>query len=361
MSAKTIETKKSIYDILPYVGGKSGNDDKAIKLSSNEGPFGPSQKVIDAVQKSADKLHLYPDGGCYDLRHALSKKNNITADNIVCGAGSDEIISLLCNAYVSEGDEVVYSEHGFLMYPISTRAAGGTPVAVSEKDLKAHVDGLLAAVTDKTKIVFIANPNNPTGSYLKKDEIKRLHDGLPDDVLLVLDAAYTEYVDEPDYTDGHEWVEGSKNIIVTRTFSKIYGLGGLRLGWGHMPDHVADILNRIRGPFNVSSIAQVAGLAALSDDEFVEKSVLHNKKCGAKTKAKLEEMGFTVYPSVANFLLVECDTSDRADGICEHLKNKNIFIRQMGGYGLPTCLRVSIGTQAQMNLVLSAISDYINA
>jgi len=220
---------------------------------------------------------------------------------------------------------------------------------------------LLAAVTDKTKIVFIANPNNPTGSYLKRDEVLRLHKGLPEDVLLVLDAAYTEYVDDPDYADGHEWVESSKNIVVTRTFSKIYGLGGLRLGWGHMPDHVADIMNRIRGPFNVSSVAQVAGVAALQDDDFVKKSVAHNKKCSLEVSSKLEQMGFTVYPSAANFLLVECETAERADGICDYLKNRNIFIRQMGGYGLPTCLRVSIGTEEQMNLALSAISDYINA
>lgn len=361
MINKNISAKKSIYDISPYVGGKTGDDANAIKLSSNEGPFGPSPKVIEAVKNIAETLHLYPDGGCHELREALAQKNNITADNIVCGAGSDEIISLLCNAYVGEGDEVVYSAHGFLMYPISTRAAGGTPIAVPEKNLTADVDALLGAVTAKTKIVFIANPNNPTGSHINRDEIKRLHAGLPDHVLLVLDAAYTEYVDDPDYTDGHEWVEGSKNIVVTRTFSKIYGLGGLRLGWGHMPDHVADILNRIRGPFNVSSVAQVAGLAALQDDAFIEKSLTHNKKCGAKVTTKLEEMGFTVYPSMANFLLVECGDADKADAICEHLKSKNIFIRQMGGYGLPTCLRISIGTDKQMDLAISAIHDYINA
>lgn len=354
-----IRAKSSIYDISPYVGGESGDQGKAIKLSSNEGAFGPPPKTIEAVQKAAKNLHLYPDGGCHDLRHALAKKNNITADNIVCGAGSDEIISLLCQAYVGEGDEVLYSQYGLLMYAISTKSAGGNPITAPEKNLTADIDAMLTAVTDKTKIVFLANPNNPTGSTLKKPDLKKLHAGLPDNVLLVLDAAYTEYVDDPDYTDGHEWVESSKNIVVTRTFSKIYGLGGLRLGWGHCPDHVADILNRVRGPFNVSSIAQVAGLAALEDDAFIERSLIHNKKTREKAKAKLEEMGLTIYPSTANFLLVECDNADKANAICDHLKAQNIFIRKVAGYGLPTCLRISIGTEDQMNLAISSINSYL--
>ncbi len=356
-----IKARPSIYDISPYIGGESGDQSNVIKLSSNEGPFGPPPKAIEAVKNAASDLHIYPDGGCTQLRAALAIKNNISADNIVCGAGSDEIIALLCQAYVGEGDEVLYSQHGFLMYAISTKAAGGTPVTAPEENLTASVDALLAAVTSKTKIVFIANPNNPTGSYLKRDEVKRLHAGLPDDILLVIDAAYTEYVDDVDYTDGHEWVEQSNNIIVTRTFSKIYGLGGLRLGWGHGPAHVIDVLNRVRGPFNVSSIAQIAGLAALSDDDFITRALSHNKICAAACTTKLEGMGFTVYPSAANFLLVECDAVDKADAICAALKSRNIFIRQMGGYGLPTCLRISIGTTEQMDIAISAINDYINA
>jgi len=352
-----IKARESIYAITPYVGGESARARDVVKLSSNEGPFGPPPAAVTAIQKIAEKGHLYPDGSCTDLRHALAEKNNINAGNIVCGAGSDEIISLLCQAYLNEGDEVVHSAHGFLMYAISTKVAGGVPVAVPEKSLKADVDGLLAAVTAKTRLLFLANPNNPTGSYLNKAELKKLHDGLPQNVLLVLDAAYTEYVDEPDYTDGHEWVESAENIVVTRTFSKIYGLSGLRLGWCHAPSHVVDILHRVRGPFNVSSVAQAAGLAALQDEAFIEKSKKHNREYMIATQKGLEALGYTVYPSLANFVLVECETAERANHILENLKAKHIYIRQMAGYGLPSCLRISIGTGGQMEKCIMAMKE----
>lgn len=356
-----IKAKDSIYDIAPYVGGehKADGAKRVIKLSSNEGAFGPSPKVVEAIKNMAGDVHRYPEGGCHDLRLALAMKHNISADNIVCGAGSDEIIALLCQAYCSAGDEVLYSEHGFLMYAISAKTADATPVTAPEKDLKADPDALLAAVTHKTKILFIANPNNPTGSYLTKDEVEALHAKLPKDVLLVLDCAYAEYVQADDYSDCFDLVEKHDNVVVTRTFSKLYGLGGLRLGWGYCPDAVADVLNRVRGPFNVSSVAQVAGVAALSDEALLKKSIEHNEKCRADTKAKLEEIGLTVYPSAGNFLLVSLGDEEKAEATRQALKAAGILVRQMGSYGLPECLRITIGTEEEMALAISAIKDYL--
>ena len=358
-----IKAKDSIYKITPYVGGESKSKEglRLIKLSSNEGAFGPPPLAVKAMQEAAQNTHLYPDGGCLALREALSEKNNISADHIVCGAGSDEIISLLCQAYAGEGDEVLYSEYGFLMYNISAKVVGATPVTAPEKNLKADVDALLNAVTDKTKILFIANPNNPTGSYLTREEVVDLHHRLPKSVLLVLDAAYTEYVEDPNYTDGHDLVDGADNIIVTRTFSKIYGMGGVRLGWAHAPSSVIDILNRVRGPFNVSREAQAAGVAALNDDAFIAKSLEHNKKCREWTKAVLEEMDLKVYLSAGNFLLVDFGAADKAESIRLALKKEGILVRQMGAYGLPRCLRMTIGKQEEMALATQAIKAYIEA
>ncbi len=358
-----IKAKASIYDIAPYIGGESKSDaaTRIIKLSSNEGAFGPSPKAVKALQDMAGDMHRYPDGGCIELRQALAEKNNIKVDNIVCGAGSDEIISFLCNAYAGAGDEVLYSEHGFLMYPISAKAAGATPVSAPEKNLKADPQALLNAVTDKTKILFLANPNNPTGSYLTKQEVADLHAKLPKSVLLVLDAAYAEYVEADDYSAGHELVAQHDNVVVTRTFSKIYAMGGLRLGWGHCPDAVADVLNRVRGPFNVSSAAQVAGLTALADEEFIAQCKAHNTRCRADTTAALEALGFTVYPSEGNFILVDFSDAEKAEAVRLAMKAKGILVRQMGSYGLPSCLRITIGLDEEMALAIAAIKDYLKS
>ena len=359
--ASALKAKESIYDISPYIPGehKAEGAVKLSILSANEGAFGPSPKVIEAIKNMSAEAHRYPDGGCTELRQVLASKNNIRAENIVCGAGSDEIISLLCNAYVGAGDEVLYSEHGFLMYPISTKAAGGTPVTAPEQGLKANVDALIAAVTDKTKILFLANPNNPTGSYLTKDEVVGLHARLPKNVLLVLDCAYAEYVQADDYSSGLELVDKHDNVIVARTFSKAYGMGGMRLGWAYCPDSVADILNRVRGPFNVSSVAQIAGVAALEDEAFLQKVVHHNTACREKTKSALQELGLTVYPSEGNFLLVSFGEGEKAEAARLSMKAKGVLVRQMGGYGLPECLRITIGTDEEMALAIAAIKDYL--
>ena len=355
----SIKAKPTIYEISPYVGGESKGADgqRIIKLSSNEGPFGPSPKAIEALKNMSADMHRYPDGGCTELRAALAVKNNIPAKNIVCGAGSDEIISILCHSYVGQGDEVIHSAHGFLMYAIYTKTSGGTPISVPEKNLRADIEAMANAVTDKTKIVFLANPNNPTGAYLKRDEVLALHAKLPKSVILVLDAAYAEYVDDPDYTAGHDLVALHDNIVVTRTFSKAYGLGGMRLGWGHCPDDIADVMNRARGPFNVSSSAQIAGLASLHDEGFLQRSIAHNKECREWTKGQLESLGLIVHPSAGNFLLVGFGSAEKAESTRVALKEKGILIRQMGGYGLPECLRITIGTAEEMELTVQGIRD----
>ena len=355
--------KPGVMDISPYVGGDSGLDgfDRVIKLSSNEGAFGPSPKAASAYRDIAETLHLYPDGGMTDLRHAIGDMHGLDAERIVCGAGSDEIISLLCQAYAGEGDEVLYSQYGFLMYNISAMAAGATPVTAPEINLTADVDALLAAVTDRTRILFLANPNNPTGTYLPISEVSRLRDGLRDDVLLVIDAAYAEYVTREDYSEGNALVDAGDNVIVTRTFSKMHGLGGARLGWAYGPANVIDVLNRIRGPFNVNSAALVAGAAAIRDREFTEKVRQHNLKWLAWTREQFLELGLEVTDSVGNFLLV-CfgahpeRTAQDADAA---LKANGIIVRGMAGYGLPDCLRITVGLEEDMRAVVDVLRKFM--
>src|SRR5690349_1190540 len=338
-----------ILQIDAYVPGESSvaADLKPIKLSSNETPLGPSAKAIEAYRAAADSLALYPDGGANDLRKAIAGHYGLDPERIVCGSGSDELINLLAHAYIGPGEEAIHSEHGFLMYKIATLSSGGKPISVPEKNYRADVDAMLAAVTPKTKVVFLANPNNPTGTYLPHDEIRRLHRGLPAQVLLLLDAAYSEYVRRNDYEAGLELVATTPNTVMTRTFSKIYGLAALRLGWAYCPAAVADALNRIRGPFNVSTPAIASGLAALEDREHVEKSVAHNEKWLAWMTAELEKLGLRVTPSVANFVLVHFpnEIERNADAADAFLQSRAIIVRKMGSYGLPGALRVTIGTE----------------
>jgi histidinol-phosphate aminotransferase len=354
-----------ILDIAPYIGGESHapGAGRLIRLASNEGALGPSPRAMEAYRAGSESIHRYPDGGSGTLRAGLAKRWGLDAARIVCGAGSDEMLQLLAKCYAAPGDEVLYSRHGFLVYPIAAKAAGATPVAAPETDLRTDVDAMLAHVTERTRIVFVANPNNPTGSYISKAEMERLHAGLPPHVLLVIDAAYAEYVDAPDYSDGAEMVERHANVVMTRTFSKIYALGGMRLGWAYCPDAVADVLNRTRGPFNVSSAAQAAGLAALEDGDFIERSRRHNAEWRQWFTDRLRQDGFTVHPSVGNFVLVSFKDlpAGKADAEAArlHLKSRGILVRQMGGYGLPDCLRVTIGLEAEMRAVADALAEWV--
>jgi histidinol-phosphate aminotransferase len=355
--------KPGVMLIKPYVAGeanlKGWND--IIKLSSNEGAFGPSPKAQAAYTKGAAELHRYPDGGATKLRKAIAKAHGLNPNQIVCGAGSDELISLLCSSYASEGDEVLYSKYGFLMYPISAMAAGATPVTAIEKDLTANVDTLLAAVTKCTRILFLANPNNPTGTYLPTSEVKRLRNNLREDVLLVIDAAYAEYIAYDDYTTGVELVDAGNNVVMTRTFSKIHGLGGIRLGWAYGPENVIDVLNRARGPFNINSAALDAGVAAIQDESFTKKCFVHNLKWRAWTSDKLRELGLKVTDSAGNFLLVEFDGNSKLNATAadEFLKGTGIIVRSVSSYGLSNHLRITIGTEKEMRSVIDALRQFM--
>jgi histidinol-phosphate aminotransferase len=354
--------RPGILDIRPYVGGESSipGRDRIIKLASNENAFGPSPRAAEAIREALPKLHRYPDGHSHVLRRAIADHEGLDPDRIVCGTGSDDIITLLVRAFAGPGDKVLYTEHGFLIYPIAAQGVGARPIAVPERNLTADVDALLAALDERTRIVFIANPNNPTGSYLPAAEMARLADGLPADVLLVIDAAYAEYVGRDDYTDGRDLADRS-NVVFTRTFSKIHGLGGVRLGWGYCPPAVADVLNRLRNPFNVSSLAQAAGLAALTDRAFVEHTRNHNAHWRRWLTEELRGLGLEVPDSVANFVLVRfADTPGKdATTADAYLKTHGIIVRRIAAYGLPDCLRISIGLEGEMQAVAAALGAFL--
>ncbi len=358
-----LTVQPGILDIAPYVGGESDIDGagRIIKLSSNEGALGPSPLAAASFAAISTDIHRYPDGNCTELRRAIGDIHGVDPAGVICGSGSDEIISLICQAYAGAGDEVVYSRHGFLMYPISALAVGATPVAAPEKDLTADVDALLAAVTAHTRIVFLANPNNPTGTYISEDEVSRLRQALPGDVLLVIDAAYAEYVERADYDAGVALVEAHDNVVMTRTFSKIYGMGGVRLGWAYCPPGVVDVLQRIRGPFNVNAAAQAAGAAAVRDTDFTAKVRAHNAEWLPWTRDQLLSLGLKVTDSVGNFVLVCFDgiAGKDAEAADAFLKQNGIIVRRMAGYGLPECLRITVGTEAEMRAVVDALGRYL--
>src|SRR5690242_11391739 len=303
--------RSGVLAIDPYVPGKSSAPGvaKVYKLSSNETPLGPSPKAIAAFTAAATRLHDYPDGTAAPLRAAIGRVYGLDPARIVCGAGSDELLNLLAHAYLGSGDEAIHTTHGFLVYPIATLGCGAAPIVAPETNLTADVDAILAAVTARTRIVFLANPNNPTGTYVPFDEIKRLHRSLPADALLVLDAAYADYVRRNDYEAGIELVATSENVVMCRTFSKIHGLAALRLGWMYGPAHVVDAVNRIRGPFNVNTPAMVAGIAAIEDTEHIERSQAHNTRWLAWLSEEIGKLGLEVTPSVANFVLIHFPSS----------------------------------------------------
>jgi histidinol-phosphate aminotransferase len=353
--------RPGILDIHPYVGGESAiaGRTRVIKLASNENAFGPSPCAVAAMQAALATAHRYPDGSCRALRRAIAEAEGLDPGQIICGAGSDDIIVLLARAYAGPGDEVLYTRHGFLIYPIAAQSVGARPLAVPERDLTADVDALLAAVSPVTRIVFIANPNNPTGSYLPTAELARLRAGLREDVLLVIDAAYAEFVDRPDYTTGAELV-GTGTVVVTRTFSKIHGLGGVRIGWGYCPPAIAAVLDRLRSPFNVSSLGQVAAIAALSDRDFIARSITHNTQWRHWFTDELRDLGLTVPDSVGNFVLARFPQESGRDAAAAdaHLKADGIIARRVAAYGLPDCLRISIGQADEMQAARDSLARF---
>lgn len=357
----TLTAHSYLSEIQNYVPGKAKiGDKKVIKLSSNENALGSSPKAIEAYKNHASEIVRYADGSCTLLRQAIAERNQISAERIVCGAGSDEIIALLTFAFASINDEVIYSEHGFLMYPISARKVGAKAIKVKERNLKTDIEAVIKAISHKTKIIFIANPNNPTGSYLNKAEIQKLIDNTPKNVLIVLDHAYEEFVENADYPDAIGLVNKYENVIVTRTFSKIYGLASLRIGWCYSSNYIAGILNKIRGPFNVGGPAQIAATAALNDVDFFNLSKNHNRKWLKIFFEKLSgNRQIKTHPSVANFILLDFSLAEKCQEANRQLLGRGIIFREMDAYGLPHCLRATIGTAEENLKVLKALEDLV--
>lgn len=357
--------RSGIMDIQAYVPGKSAakSGTKVFKLSSNETPLGASPHAITAYQKAAEHLELYPDGSALALRTAIGTLHGIDPAQIVCGGGSDEILTMITNAYVGPGDEGIFTEHGFLVYKIAILAAGGHPVVAKEVGLTASVDAILAKVSPRTKIVFLANPNNPTGTYIPVEEVRRLHAGLPSHVILVLDAAYAEYARKNDYSSGIELVASAQNVVMTRTFSKIYGLAAVRLGWCYAPPHICDALNRIRGPFNVNTPASRAGVAALQDQAHIAEALSHNDHWLPWLTDRIAELGLKVTPSVANFVLVHFPQTGphNAAKADSYLSEHGLIVRSVAAYGLPECLRITVGSAEANEKVVAVLTQFMKA
>ncbi|MBB3936500.1 histidinol-phosphate transaminase [Aureimonas phyllosphaerae] len=357
------QPKPGVLDIEAYVPGKSKAPTgvKLHKLSSNETPFGASPDVQAALRDVAAHLELYPDGQAGALKAAIAEVHGLEPARILCGNGSDELLGLLAQAFLSPGDEAIHTEHGFLVYDIYIRAAGATPVVARERDERAEVDAILACVTARTKIVFLANPNNPTGTYLPETEVRRLHAALPGHVLLVLDAAYAEYVRREDYEAGAKLVAEFDNVVMTRTFSKIHGLAALRIGWMLAPEAIVDALDRIRGPFNLNAMAIAAGAAAIRDRDHVEKTVAHNDAWLERLTRELSALNLRVTPSVGNFVLVHFpDEAGRTAADADaFLTERGFILRRVAGYGFPNALRLTVGSSEANEGVVAALKDFL--
>ena len=358
------QPRPGVLDIEAYVPGKSTAPGVArvFKLSANETPLGPSPKAIEAYRAVAEHLHDYPDPTARPLREAIGRTFGLDPARIVCGAGSDDLLYLLARSYLADGDEAVYTVHGFNIYPIATLSTGAKPVVAAETNYTADVDAILAKVTDRTKMVFLANPNNPTGTYVPFDEVKRLQRALPKHVLLLLDAAYAEYVRRNDYEAGIELVATSDNVVMTRTFSKIYGLAALRLGWMYAPAPIVDVINRTRGPFNVNSAAMAAGVAAIADAAHVETARVHNERWLAWLTDEVRKLGLEVTPSIANFILIHFPAAKgkTAADADEFLTKRGLILRRVSSYRLPNALRMTVGTEEANKLVVEALKDFMS-
>jgi histidinol-phosphate aminotransferase len=360
------QVKPWIDAIHAYVPGKAKLSGVAepIKLSSNESPLGPSPKAVAAMAAVAGHAHRYPDGASTALREAIAAHHGLEVDRIVCGTGSDELLKLLAQAYASGGDEVLYVRHGFMVYPIAAQCAGATPVAAPDTDDTTDVDALLASVTDRTRLVYLANPNNPTGTMIGRGEIHRLHAGLRPDILLVLDGAYAEFIDDPDYEDGFAMARDLPNVVATRTFSKIYGLAAERIGWAYGPSAVIATLDKIRAPFNVPTAGGAGAIAALGDTAWTAAAKAHNltwRTWLAGEITALGNAGLRAVPSAANFILVTFpdDGQVTAEKANAALMVDGILVRWLPGQGLPNALRISIGTEAETRAVAASLRRFV--
>lgn len=355
----SIRPQPGILDIALYKGGDAhlAGHARPLKLSSNENPAGPSPRATEAFRAAAGSLHLYPPTDHAALRGAIAATCGLDPARIVCGAGSDEIIAFLTQAYAGPGREVIHTEHGFAMYRISALAAGATPVKVAERERRTDVDAILAAATERTALVFIANPNNPTGTMIPAEEVERLAAGLPSCTLLVLDGAYAEFVDG---FDGHAaLVDRRDNVVMTRTFSKIHGLGGLRVGWGYGPAHVIEVLNRVRGPFNLSSAQLAAAEAAIGDTGYTDRCRVENARNRRALADGLAALGVPSDPSEANFILARFASPAEAEACDRALREAGIIVRRVAGYGLPQALRITVGDADAVARVVEAVGAFL--
>lgn len=360
-----VTPRPGILDIRPYKPGAADAPGIAnpIKLSSNENPLGCSPKAKEAFETASKKLNLYPDGSARRLREAIAEVEGLEADRIVCGCGSDEILQLLGRAYLEPGDKVVQSEYGFLVYRLVAMTSGAQFVSAPETECRADVDALLEAAGDDAAIVFVANPNNPTGTYLSGEEIRRLRAGLPEGCLLVIDEAYAEYVDVPDYETMLPMARERDDTIVTRTFSKIHGLAALRLGWAYADRSIIDVLNRVRGPFNVNLPAIDAGIAAIRDVEFRERSAAHNREQVAYLTQQLRGIGLEITPSVGNFVLIHFpETAGKTAADADRfLTGRGLIVRPLVPYNLPNALRLTAGLAEDNRKVVDALTEFMSA
>jgi histidinol-phosphate aminotransferase len=356
------QPKPYILGIHAYVPGKSSSSDgrPLVKLSANENPLGTSAAALAALEEARGQAAGYPDPDAKALRTALAKHHGLDADRIVCGTGSDELLNLAAQGFAGAGDEVLFSARSFAVYDIAARRCGATPVEVADKDFAADVDAMLAAVTDRTRVVFLANPNNPTGTWLPPEEVVRLHKGLPGDVLLVIDEAYVEYCDPAFQRIGFDLAAGADNVLVTRTFSKIHGLAAERVGWATGAPEIVDVLNRIRGPFNVTVSGQKAALAALGDEQFVIDSRIHNAAERARFVEAISALGnhgLSAVPSEANFVLVRFEGDLKAEAALAAIAEAGYAVRHLPSQGLGDALRITIGKSADMDRITATLRE----
>ena len=359
----SLVTRPGIDDIVGYVPGEAHalSNARPLRLASNELPFRPSKSVRDAASRTCQAVNRYPDGGAEQLRAAIARRHELEMGRVLAGSGSEELLQLVCRAFVRDGDEVLSSRYGFMMYPIIARSLGATPTFAEERDFHIDVDAMLSAITSATRVVFLTNPANPAGTYVPKSGIERLIGGLPPDVLLVVDEAYAEFVDAPDFASAMPYARSASNVVVTRTFSKIFALGGLRVGWAYAPPAVVAAVNKIRLPFNVSAVAQAAALAALEETRQAETVREYMKGVRDWTSERLRRLGLDVSPSVTNFLLVGFPggASGQAAEAVEFLRRDGILVRPMVAYGLLDRVRITLGTHSDMRRVVARLSRFL--
>lgn len=355
-----------VQKLSPYIPGKPIEElqrelglSDIIKLASNENPLGPSPKVVEAIQKEISHLTLYPDGNGFVLKQAIANKFNLQLPQITLGNGSNDVLDLIARAYLGPGRNAIFSQYGFAVYPISTQSVGAQGIQVPARDFGHDLDAMAAAITPETSVVFVANPNNPTGTWFTRAELQSFLDKVPERVIVVLDEAYTEYVDKPDFPNGFDYLAAHPNLVVTRTFSKAYGLAGLRVGYSVSNPHIADALNRVRQPFNVDSLALVAATTALADDDYLERSRQVNLEGLRLLEAGFQKLGLAFIPSVGNFITVHFDRP--AQPIYQGLLQRGVIVRPVANYGMPNSLRISVGTLSENQRFLDALTDVLAA